>query len=237
MKPYHLYLKKLGFAALAVSAFAWTGVSAEIELTPHNLGIGGPGPNTFDGTAELCVFCHTPHGGDTSADVPLWNRVLAAPGTYTTYSTASSSSVDGEVAPVGSVSIACLSCHDGSQAMNVVINQPGSDGYNVAGAPMTGIWSGNDRPQGVADIGVDLTNDHPIGIQYGGGGIDLTNLVGPMNDPDFNDPANDIINGTRVWWVDSEVDPVTGVRTPDNARRKTDMQLYSRNEASVPGGL
>ena len=93
MKPYHLYLRRLGFAVLAVSVFTWTGAFAEIELTPHNLGSTGPGPNTFSGTAELCVFCHTPHGGDTTASVPLWNRTLADPTTYTTYSTTSSTSI------------------------------------------------------------------------------------------------------------------------------------------------
>jgi len=221
MKPYHFYLKKLGFAVLAVSAFAWTGASAEIELTPHNLGSTGPGPNTFSGTAELCVFCHTPHGGDTSAAVPLWNRTLADPTTYTTYSTTSSTSIDGGVAPVGSVSIACLSCHDGTQAMDTLINTPGSG--SVA---LVGTWTGADRPQGLADIGQNLQNDHPIGVQYGGGGINLTAPTGAPVDPDFVDPENRVINGTTVWWVDTEA-------TPNGTREKTDMQLYTRTVAGV----
>lgn len=229
MKPYHLYLIRLGFAVLTVSAFAWTGASAEIELTPHNLGSTGPGPNTFTGTAELCVFCHTPHGGDTNASVPLWNRTLAAPGTYTTYSTVSSSSVDGEVAPVGSVSIACLSCHDGTQAMDTLINTPGS-GTDPAGFSASGNWgTGADRPQGLANIGQDLQNDHPIGIQYGGGGITQASPAAPTNDPDFNAPANQVINSTTVWWVDSET-------TPDGTRQKTDMQLYTRSVAGIDAG-
>ena len=87
MKICHPHLKKLGVGLLVLGAFAWSGVHAEIELTPHNLGTTGPGPNTFSGTAEICVFCHTPHGGDTTAAVPLWNRTLADPGTYQTYST------------------------------------------------------------------------------------------------------------------------------------------------------
>ena len=44
--------------------------SAGIADTKHNLG-SGPGPagrNQAGDTAEICVFCHTPHGGDTSAD-------------------------------------------------------------------------------------------------------------------------------------------------------------------------
>ena len=34
---------------------------------------------------------------------------------------------------VGSVSLACLSCHDGAQAMDNLINAPGSGGYDVTG--------------------------------------------------------------------------------------------------------
>lgn len=47
--------------------------AAQIATTKHNLGTspGGTGVNKFSGTAEICVFCHTPHGADTSAAVPL----------------------------------------------------------------------------------------------------------------------------------------------------------------------
>lgn len=229
MKICHPHLKKLGVGLLVLGAFAWSGVHAEIELTPHNLGTTGPGPNTFSGTAEICVFCHTPHGGDTTAAVPLWNRTLADPGTYQTYSTVTSSSIDGEVAPVGSVSIACLSCHDGTQAMDTLINTPGS-GTDPAAFSASGTWTGNDRPQGLADIGQDLRNDHPIGIQYGGGGISVSAPAATTNDPDFNTPANQVINETTVWWVDSE-------ETPDGVRQKTDMQLYTRSIAAIDGGV
>src|SRR4030042_117596 len=58
---------------------------AGVTATKHNLGSTGTGTNKFSGTGEICVFCHTPHGADTSASVPLWNRKLPAPATYTTY--------------------------------------------------------------------------------------------------------------------------------------------------------
>jgi len=229
MKPKLLKLKTIGIAAIALTAFAWTGASAQgVENTPHNLtqGVtGGPGPNTFSGTAEICVFCHTPHGGDDTAEVPLWNRALAAPGLYTTYSTASSSSIDGSVAPVGSVSIACLSCHDGTQAMDTVINAPGSGGYNPLGARMgvDGDWTGSPTVTGVANLGIDLSNDHPVGIQYGGGGQSAASPGATLNDIDFKATENQVINTATVWWVDTEL-------TPDGNRQKTDMQLYTRSE-------
>ena len=72
----------LGTLALAL-AVAVAGVvisqpaQAQIAGTKHNLGTspgGATGANKCSGTAEICVFCHTPHGADTSAAVPLWNR-------------------------------------------------------------------------------------------------------------------------------------------------------------------
>ncbi len=228
MNTWQTKLKSIGVAVVALSAFAWGGAFADIATTKHNLGTTGPGPNTFSGTAEICVFCHTPHGGDTSAAVPLWNRQLADPGSYTTYSTTNSSSIEGEVAPVGSVSIACLSCHDGTQAMDTLINTPGS-GTDPAGFSASGTWTGNNTPQGLAAIGQDLQNDHPIGIQYGGGGITQSAPAAATRDPDFHAPDSTTINSTTVWWVDTEA-------TPDGVRQKTDMQLYTRSVAGIDAG-
>ena len=138
-----------GFGTLAMAlAFAVAGVAtslpaqAQIKETKHNLGTTGTVVNKFSGTAEICVFCHTPHGADTSAAVPLWNHALPAANTFTTYDSLGTSSLDGKVVPVGSVSVACLSCHDGVTSMSTVINQPGSGGYVVGGSAMAGTWSG-----------------------------------------------------------------------------------------------
>jgi predicted CXXCH cytochrome family protein len=228
MKIHMLKLKSFSIAVMVLSMFAGTNVIAAVSNTKHNLGSGGSGPNTYPNTAEICVFCHTPHGGDTTAAVPLWNRTLAAPASYTTYDSLGSTSMDGAEAPVGSVSIACLSCHDGTQAMDSLLNEPGS-GAVVAGFS-GGTWSGNDRPQGIANLGTDLSNDHPIGIQYGGGGITTSAVSGPVNDVDFVATANTVLNGTTVWWVDTEL-------APNGTREKTDMQLYTRSVASIDGGL
>jgi len=76
----------LGMAVIAFGMLAWSDAYADVANTTHNLGSNGPGPNTFSGTAEICVFCHTPHGGDSTASVPLWNKALGS-ATYTTYDT------------------------------------------------------------------------------------------------------------------------------------------------------
>lgn len=217
---------------LATSLLAGAPAQAGIANTKHNLGSTGTGTNKFDGTGEICVFCHTPHGANTTAAVPLWNRTMAAPATYTTYNSLGTSSLDGLTAPVGSVSLACLSCHDGTQAMNVMINTPGSGTTALAGA-----WSGANQTLGqlgagvISNIGVDLKNDHPIGIQYAGGpksgtvpdaGTAYDNTL--FRDVDFKPAKSDVLNGQSVWWVDT-----TGGSA--GTREKTDMQLYTRTGA------
>ena len=218
-------------ALLALGVLGSAPALAGISTTKHNLGINGTGANKFDGTAEICVFCHTPHGADTTAAVPLWNRALAVPGTYTTYNSLGTSSLDGATAPVGSVSLACLSCHDGAQAMNVMINQPGSNGYVAAGSAMSGNWTGSGTlnvANSITSMGKDLQNDHPIGIQYGGGmpgtsqPYPKSNIAsGAFKDADFKGIQYSFMNDKDVWWVD------TGT-AGGGTREKTDMQLYTR---------
>jgi predicted CXXCH cytochrome family protein len=203
---------------LAGSMFTAQGVmAAGITDTKHNLGTGGSGTNHLTkGTGEICVFCHTPHGSDINASVPLWNRVIDLTG-FTTYDSLGTSSLDGGIAAVGSVSVACLSCHDGGQAMDVMINQPGSGGYNVGGAADgTNVWAGANKPTGIALIGKDLRNDHPIGIQYAGGGT--TEGGFSPTDGDFKTPVETSINSLPIWYLD----------TGGAGRQKTDLPLYTR---------
>lgn len=234
--------KSAAVLVLMAGVFGGSQALAGIASTKHNLGSTGTGTNKFGGTEELCVFCHTPHGADASASVPLWNRALPNATTYTTYNSLGTSSLDGLTAPVGSVSIACLSCHDGAQAMNVMINQPGSGGYLSTGAALTGIWTGFDKPQGIANLEKDLTNDHPIGIQYAGGkktGLPSTGLavISEYNDQDFVPSYGATINNKTVWWVDVPTYTVNGVGGTGTAstRQKTDMQLYTRDVATSVG--
>lgn len=249
MKMRRLLLAASG-AALVLGALAPMGeVEAGIANTKHNLGSGGSsGNNQLGSTTEICVFCHTPHGSNTSIAAPLWNK--AAPTTaYSVYSTTNSSTIDGTLATdgpisgspsVGSVSIACLSCHDGTQAMSNMINAPGSGGYNSAGATFAGTWTAGSGPTpvdtgtgklvstGIANLGTNLVNDHPIGIRYCGGGYTTASGSGTCADADFVAPQSTEIGGTRVFWVDNSAGTA-------GSRQKTDMILYNRTFAAGAG--
>jgi len=206
-----------------------TGVSAQgVVGSPHDL------QSQTANTSETCVFCHTPHGSDTSAAVPLWNKVLPST-TYQRYSSLNTSTLDGTEATVGSVSLACLSCHDGTQAVDTVLNTPGRGmGTNFPGGTQIdsvvfGLMTGTPVPM----LGSDLRDDHPVSIQYGGGGLvggDADGLApsGNLGDQDFNPPMKATINLNPAWWVDSEA-------TPNGTREKTDMILYTRTELNVAG--
>jgi len=221
---------------------------AGIAESVHNLGITGTGPsanggerNQFTGTAEICVFCHTPHGGDSSAAVPLWNRQLNTASAYSTYDQLGTSTFDAQMADVGSVSIGCLSCHDGTMALDSMINEPGSGADNPAFS--AGSWNGADviaSDDGrlavgiVQNLGTDLTNDHPIGMQYAGGGISASRPLlpqGETNDPDFAEVSYKVKDGRFLWWV--ERDWRSG---GDGERTKRDVVLYTRDASNgYPG--
>jgi len=240
-------------AAAMYATLAATSAQAGITNTKHNLSSTSTSGNNQVGSTtanndEICVFCHTPHGSNTAVAAPLWNKRL--PGTtYTTYTAANSSTLDGEVLSVGSVSLACLSCHDGAQAMDNIINAPGSGGYDVTGGGAAGLgrgvaggytWTGDNQTAGkmintgdrISMLGSDLTNDHPVGVQYCGGGITGDAITG-CRDGDFKGGTGNAglatasLGGTQVWWVDTAF---------SGTREKTDMILFTRTTFSAGSG-
>ena len=160
-------LKVLFVVALAIPTMA----SALISNTKHNLTSTGPGITKFsDPSADMCKFCHLVHDANTSQGT-LWAR--PAP-TGPAYSTPNRTS-DGTLLPasnatIGAGSQKCLSCHDGSIAMNVVVNSLGQTQV-VANTLVAG---GNTTPvgAGVALRGftymASLNGQHPVGIPFAG---------------------------------------------------------------------
>lgn len=225
IKLTHAIAAVVGTIMMSGSVFAAsTVVGSKHDMT-------GGGQISVTGVSQVCVFCHTPHGSNTSADAPLWNKALPSSGTYTRYSSLGTATLDGEEIAVGSVSLACLSCHDGSQAMDAVINSPGTGGINTAGANLGLGTAMSNAPAPM--LGTDLRNDHPISIEYAGGACTnvTTSTCTPSagaagTDKDFNPVAYKTMNGTSQWWVD-----VVNTGTRD----KTDMILYTRSFTNGTG--
>jgi len=115
---------------------------------------------TWNTTGEICVVCHTPHASDeTVALAPLWNHEVTA-STFTMYDSGTSSpSFDGTTEAVtNGVSVLCLSCHDGSVAIDSFGGATGGDLIGATGAS-------RNIGESVATVG-NLKNDHPISFVY-----------------------------------------------------------------------
>jgi predicted CXXCH cytochrome family protein len=156
----------------------------DVASTKHNLSTsssGGPPTGaTLVDYGEICVYCHTPHGGQV--DAPLWNRAFSA-ATYQMYSSSTiDMTMDGQ--PTG-ISLACLSCHDGTIGLDVITNPPNSFGGSVPGTtPGT-----NTMPSSsFAFLDTDLRNDHPISVVYD-----------PAQDPMFNTEASILAAGVQLY--------------------------------------
>lgn len=149
-----------GFAIAATGVDAATGFSNTngIANTRHNLtqstmsatllGASAMDPYRNDYGA-ICVYCHTPHAANTTTAAPLWNRTINA-NTYTTYDQGGSTTFTGTISQPGANSRTCLSCHDGTVAIDSIINMPGSaaNSYSAASETTNGTdtflngWSG-----------------------------------------------------------------------------------------------
>ena len=103
------------------------------NMTQRQASGGGPSGIIMDqyrnDYQEVCVYCHTPHGANTTATLPLWNRTLKTT-SYATYDLLRTSTLTQTVSQPGAASLSCLSCHDGQTAVDSIINMPGSGKYN-----------------------------------------------------------------------------------------------------------
>lgn len=140
---------------------------ADIANTKHNLSATGAGTVTATTEDQICVFCHTPHAATVGVS-PLWNKELStADGSYTLYS---SDSIDAILEQPGGSSKLCLSCHDGAMMIGKVNVLEGAADVTIA---MSGLAGDSTMPAGdgvtsgfTRDLGVDLSNDHPISFDY-----------------------------------------------------------------------
>ena len=103
--------------------------------------------DSWNTSGEICIVCHTMHNADVSVnDAPLWNHETTA-SSFTPYT---SSTLDATAGQPDASSKLCLSCHDGTIAV---------DNFN-------GNTSGTNFLTGNSNVGTDLNDDHPVSITY-----------------------------------------------------------------------
>jgi len=143
----------------------------------------GPMQGTaYNDYGEICVYCHTPHNSDPIA--PLWNRQLPSTTNYKVYTSPNFDSKND--APDG-ISLACLSCHDGTVAVDAVIKQPrsreiidtgvhykmkpgsaesGGDACGKCHSRSSGAYGGMSGAHDATSkyLETNLTNDHPVSV-------------------------------------------------------------------------
>ena len=107
-------------------------VNTRHNLTQSTIGAGAVIMNPYrNDYEEVCVYCHTPHGAATGLQAPLWNRTQTS-ASYNTYDQLGTGSLIGTVTTPGPNSLTCLSCHDGTIAVDSIINMPGSGRYDAS---------------------------------------------------------------------------------------------------------
>jgi len=168
---------------IIVGLFAASSAYAAIANTKHDLSFFTTAFEPLSSYAttepEICIFCHTPHGGDNVA--PLWNRSLPAAGAFTFYSSSTTTAAVNSVAAINDESLLCLSCHDGSIAINSLLNTSPSGTPVVmeqgpGPVPIFGSSGANPRIGGAPgdESGTGhLEDDHPISFNYSAAATDV----------------------------------------------------------------
>lgn len=126
-------LRNCWLACAALLGLATT-ANAQITNSDHDFSSFG-----WSG-GEICKPCHTPHFANPTAGA-LWNHELTS-ATYTMFEGGTGTAV----ADIDTGTRLCMSCHDGTVALD---SFGGTTGTNMI--------------PGSANIGTDLQNDHPMG--------------------------------------------------------------------------
>lgn len=130
------------FLVVCFSVVLTTSMFAVITGSAHDFSASG-----WNTSGEICITCHTPHNAvSTVTNAPIWNHEETT-ATFTTYGTTVAGTTAGT--PNG-LSLLCLSCHDGTVALD---SFGGATGGTTIGAV-------------AANVGTDLSDDHPISIAY-----------------------------------------------------------------------
>lgn len=145
------------------------GQSAPVIGTKHDLSVPGAV------SSQPCIFCHTPHNSYV-VEKPIWNHQLSIQ-TYTLYTSTTTTAV---MQQPNQPSKQCLSCHDGTVALGQTKAQGLLNTTRTLGAGK--------------NLGVDLSNDHPISFTPVNDGQLAPSLF--LVPPATKDPAVKLVAGT-----------------------------------------
>lgn len=201
--------------AIGVMLGAWVGVApmgqADIRTTPHGKIAG----DAVKDTKEICVFCHTP-AISTQMDAvaaPLWQKSLGDGYVFVMYDDIGRLQY-GDKPAVGSQSLACLSCHDATQAYSVSNNFAMDHPYGV---PYRGYLREHKSAEKVVST-VAEDEEGAVKAKY------LKSV------DDFRRPSSGIVDNRTVWWVSGSEGSMV--------RQRGDLPLYVRkgegNDEGVP---
>jgi predicted CXXCH cytochrome family protein len=168
-----------------------------------NAWINGTTPWLTGTRTNVCGECHTIHSAPDPAQGPLWIHTPSSQ-TYITYDQAGSETFDalGLTVTLGSSSKACLSCHDGTVAIN---DQTTLSGHS--GATTNRIVGGTPVFVDDAIIPVnnnDLTHMHPIGVSYSAASAALP--AGELKATTTSFPGTSLTVGTQLKGVNQTVE-------------------------------
>lgn len=189
--------------ALALGVFV-SSAQSSITGSAHDFGQFGWANN------EVCLPCHTPHNAvvrDAQGNLvggPLWNHELST-ATYTLYLNWQDGTT--ETGDVDQNSKLCLSCHDGTVAVD-------SFGGGAGTQQLTG-----------GLLGTDLSNDHPIG-EAAVWPTGTTHMVDPaLRDAQRIMPLRKLADGRDAVGC-------TSCHEPHN-RKNTEHMLWVKNSGST----
>ncbi len=192
------------------------------DLSHATNGLNNYVANPSDSLNRICIFCHAPHntmrlatslGGSAGGSgpqapdafdyLPLWNHELT--GNYASYSmynngpgapqvgSRASQAMQSGMKP-GSTSLLCLSCHDGSVAVNQYGNVNQLARSQSGGGPVI---------DDIYTIGKNnnLQNHHPIGFSYDDA---------RSGDPELRDPESTVLTNAPSMGVTTIRDHLYG---------------------------
>lgn len=175
---------------------------ADIRETPHSMGAKGAADKDEQ---AVCLFCHTPTVDLSKlpsgvAVVPLWQSAKGAQ-SFVMFDDIGRAG-RGDTSTVGSQSVACLSCHDGNQALSV--SKLSSD--HPYGTPYRGYTKGQ------------IAQMNKKGFDSDEAGVTAKYLIAL---DEFREPTKGMVDNRTVWWVSASGQA--------GRRSRDDLPLYVRS--------